>query len=299
MRARSKEIANGGAAGLLGIASVAAALGCSAQVEPGYRGEASATIHGSVLTGDGPAPSQADAAILWVDKNVPSDGMATARVSVGGEFPAAFTMEIFDPPPPAAPGESGLHFGVVAAVSPGSGDRIMSDEVLGVALEVGVVYFPESSEDPTTKVGNLAPILGVPATKGYHLYKIVLSEAMEREWTVCMNQGICMGSGDTPSALPTGLSLVYYNQNLESFERCLRYIPDAETCLMYSSPRNDAEAAENARCQELAEEKRTRVQGIGCGSNWGYAPNPEGFNLPVDIKLGASIWDSLDPHYRG
>lgn len=152
--------------------------GCDAQVEPQYRGEPLATIHGSVVTQGTPAPSSMDVVIAWTHRPAPvTPGTSLpppvgspatpptfvgTKVSVTGSFPANFTLNLYDPPPAdqqmrlgydyrsanvpgdtdGGPSLSGMWIGYIAAVSTGASDGPLNlSDVLGVDTEHMVIYF--------------------------------------------------------------------------------------------------------------------------------------------------------------
>ena len=58
-------------------------MACSAQVEPDYRGEPLATVRGALVTGEQAAPSEVDAALVWVTGNETDDGWPVPRLPSG------------------------------------------------------------------------------------------------------------------------------------------------------------------------------------------------------------------------
>jgi hypothetical protein len=172
---------------------------CSAQVEPDYLGEPLAVVRGAVVTGDEAPPSEVDAALIWASE--PDEGgWPIARVRVRGEFPAQFTIEVLDPPPPPDPPPDGLEaeepdptaVGLLAAIAPNSGDRISYDEILGVWLGGGVVYFwRDANGTENDWVLYESEKRRVPATKGYHLFRQTISEQTEAEYFRCTYFDLC------------------------------------------------------------------------------------------------------------
>ncbi len=91
------------------VAALAAALalsapgaGCDAQADRSYLGEPLVTLRGQVA-GDPPLPPL-EAAMLWQRGPPPStnDQELATRAPVEAGFPAAFTIRLYQPPPPAA-----------------------------------------------------------------------------------------------------------------------------------------------------------------------------------------------------
>ncbi|NUP09696.1 MAG: hypothetical protein HOW73_26930 [Polyangiaceae bacterium] len=98
----TRLIANAPAALALSLVCMAAA--CDPQTGDAYKGEPLATLEGKIQVADDATPPDeaAVAAIVW-HTFYENDGEATSEaVDVGGTFPADFTLQLFEPPPPEA-----------------------------------------------------------------------------------------------------------------------------------------------------------------------------------------------------
>lgn len=78
---------------LLGLGATA----CGVQHDDAYPGEALATINGRV-TNELPTPPAAEVTLLWFYDSTAGDGWAAETAEVEGEFPAAFTLDLYTPP---------------------------------------------------------------------------------------------------------------------------------------------------------------------------------------------------------
>jgi hypothetical protein len=155
-------------------------------VDTSYRGEALATIEGSVQTGTAPITTTSiDAAITWAHATFSPDQQLIQSVDwvdeatpVSGTFPANFTLSIYQPPPSsvliACPGSSAhLAVGFVVAVdatAPVSNANLDS-AIVGVAKNNVVLYL-----DTNEPVGwSCAPDFGFTFApqKGFHLLEEV------------------------------------------------------------------------------------------------------------------------------
>ena len=298
-------------------------MACSAQVEPDYRGEPLAILRGALVTGEQAAPSEVDAALVWVTAEGQEDGWPIARVRVRGEFPAQFTIDVFDPPPAStvlvdqgdalgsAPDPTAI--GVLAAVAPNSGERISYDEILGVWLDGGVEYFQrDANGEAIDFVQSEAERRKIPATQGYHLFRQTSDAQLEREAFRCQYRDLCrhdVYTGDAGAGVPARPGWTRYGSDLQrlndaDYAKCQQYLDQPETCTTYWPEARTAEQqAENARClalqQEAFEQQQAVAQRDECwDAPWQYVENPEGFTFPVSIQLGATWLDWLNPRYR-
>jgi hypothetical protein len=306
---------------LNGALMMAGLLGCSAQVEPDYRGEPLATVRGALVTGDQAAPSEVDAALVWVSGAADEDGWPIARVRVRGEFPAQFTIEVFDPPPsstvPVQQGDTLVQMpdptaiGVLAAIAPNSGDRISYDEILGVWLDGGVEYFQrDASGEPIDFVQSEAERRKIPATQGYHLFRQTSDAQIEGAAFRCQYRDLCthdVSTGAPAAGLPDRPGWTRYDTDLQllhdaDFAKCQQYLEQPATCTIYHPEAlTPEEQAEDARCRALQQasyERYAEAENDGCSLPWQAIENPDGFDSPVSIQLGTTWIDWLNPRYH-
>lgn len=83
--------------------AAAAFAGCDPQADDEYRGEPLATLEGSIQVAEDTSPGDdLVAATLWHVWDEEDSTSVNDHVEVGGEFPAAFHLELFAPPPERA-----------------------------------------------------------------------------------------------------------------------------------------------------------------------------------------------------
>ena len=167
---------------LLSSLSLAIVAGCSSQASTDYQGEPLATISGAVQTDSAPAPtSPIDAAVVWAQVQFSANQQIVQSVQwvgestpVAGQFPAQFTLSIFQPPPdgvmiPCASSSAHVAFGFVVAVNAGANLAMGNalQDVVGEAYDYMLLYL-----DADQPAGwSCEPGLGFTfaPTKGYHL----------------------------------------------------------------------------------------------------------------------------------
>jgi len=306
----------------LGLALLLAGpLACSAQAEPDYRGEPLAVVRGAIVTGEHAAPSDVEAAVVWISEPE-QDGWPVARVHVSGEFPAQFTVEVFDPPPePAELSETlgtgdvrnPIAIGMLAAIAPNSGARVSYDEILGVWLDGGVQYFwRDANGQANDWVRDEAERRKLPPTKGYHLFRQTSDEHTEAEsfrcqnWDLCQHDVLTFAPGESSPDTSGSTRAAADRQALydADYDKCLKYLDHPATCTNYSpEPRTPEEQAETGRCSDLRVQTQERALAAtdnrwDCPEPWPSTENPEGFDYPVSIRLGSTWVDWLNPRFR-
>jgi hypothetical protein len=281
--------------------------GCSAQADPNYQGESLATVRGTVITTDAPPSGDIDAALLWLPEAPMVDpSLKLASALVRGSFPAAFTLDVLAPPPPGSiPESSGARYGVIAAIKHQSGSSVPPSAIVGVVVDAGVVYFPEDSKSPGDYTAQEAARVNVPPTRGYHLFRILVTEETEGASVRCEYDGVCdrdvITGGDgfreyTPEELAAAQAM-----EDQRFALCTKYLPDAPRCdITYDNGRHPEVHPEEAACFALTEaraDRKSRLTGPDslCPTAWTYPANPEEFEHPVTIALGATLEDVLHP----
>jgi hypothetical protein len=284
-----------------------AQFGCSAQAEPDYPGEPLALVTGKVVTTDTPANGDIDAALLWNTFDDPSLKVASAVVH--GSFPANFTMEVLSPPPASHdPNDAGLRFGIIAAIKHQSGSSVPPTDVVGTAVGWLVVYYPRDANlnDPSDIIAINAAFMKVPATRGYHLARVTVTEESEGQNFRCEYDGLCEhviygGCGTVASCTPEELAIGQGYQD-ERFELCTKYLPDAPRCDVTSNDGQEhpEEAACVAQIQARSDRLLQREMSEGdafrpCEPPWIHLSNPDEFAAPVTVTLGTNLFDAMSP----
>ncbi|MET0388465.1 MAG: hypothetical protein ABW321_21015 [Polyangiales bacterium] len=187
--------------GSIALASLLCQLGCDAQVDADYEGDALWTLRGSVISADVDLSASPEPAIMW------TSGSNNARVfspmDVRGEFPSRFSITAFESPPEVAQTSmtplgipASLAVGHVVAVDAsnapfypnvlpygsdtppvlGPGETLVNDAdeswLLGAAPEHLLVFLDGVVPAEYTCLANLEP--------GYNL--LALTERSEAEW---------------------------------------------------------------------------------------------------------------------
>jgi hypothetical protein len=157
-------------------------LGCGTQADTGYRGESLATISGAIRTGAvHDLPPSVDAAIVWAQVEfvenaqlVQSVQWVGASTPVTGQFPAQFTLTVYQPPPasvmipcPSSPAHLAVGFVVAVDGSADIGHGDPRSAVIGEANDDLLLYLDSDQAADWSCV----PDLGFRFTpsKGYHL----------------------------------------------------------------------------------------------------------------------------------
>jgi hypothetical protein len=284
---------------------VGGSIACSSQVEPDYRGEPLAVMNGTVTSLSNTAYGPVEAAVLWpVDRGMEEGPFLEAvRVSVGSSFPTDFRIELLEPPPTDSNDDSWPYVqqGLVAAIRPGSGPLVEDENIVGVALDVGVAYVPQPSaathpdwrDEWQAEIEYRAQALGVPTTPGYHLYRTVVTEETEAEAYQCeAAHNLCVRYVDILVEGEETLS-----QDLR-YEKCLKYNPDAEICTSYWGYTSEEQEEETFACGERLRAQEEAAIGLQCPAWWRHPANTQGFELPVTIVLGTDFSDFLRPHLK-
>jgi hypothetical protein len=308
-------------------------LACSSQVSPDYAGEPLAVLRGALAGDSGlDASLRADGmtvGLVWLVGS--GDGqrapMVAETASTEGEFPFGFRLTVYSPPAPETqsyrcpelpctdPAFDPVYQGFVAALAEGADlEQISDDDILGVSLQNGVLYFERDADpnDPADIVAWTAAYYNVPAVRGYHLYTLQRDEAAYVALRRCEYNGLCvrtLGPGDDRTQ----------SFAEREFEECLALVPDALSCTTYSSgicsagvteytcsgdyfeeqgrePTAD-ELAENERCMALSAERSDTPIPEEClelESPWQHPANPLGFDANISIQLGAGFYEWIN-----
>lgn len=174
------------------LASLALA-GCDSQVDPDYRGEPLATVHGSVAA-ESQAPAAGDAVLVWQNPAGSPDLAIGVSTPVTGSFPASFTMPIYEPPPEAAviyspedTGDDRVAVGIIAMIKHGADLATLQsndDAVLGMCEDHVVVYI----ENEIQAGGLWEKLLNGRPAPGYHLMEVVRKTPAELEAIQACNE---------------------------------------------------------------------------------------------------------------
>jgi len=275
------------------------ATACAAQTDPSYPGDPLAAFHGSVVVGSGANAASLDAAIVFIDRwDIDASGALANRVGVRGSFPAQFRLEVYAPPPPPPDNPTftqgygpQVAIGVVAAIASSSGPAVQVTDIAGVSVDTGVVWFgiDGNSNDPNDIVSTVARQVSIAPTKGYHLFRQVITQERESAFILCQSAGLC----DDLVLGNDGMSRQIQPINDRYFEECRALQPDAPTCTWHQQPSSDAEAQETARCLDL---RMARDQRRGtCPAPQTFPENAQGLDFPITITLGKTVYDWLFP----
>ncbi len=133
---------------LVAAAAAVGLIGCSPLVGPNYKGVPLATYSGEVHANGNASVGPTDAAIVWFQDSG-RDGHArpiiAERIAVEATFPARFTLQIFEPPPPnsfllgAAPGAR-VAGGYIIAIDANAPDVIRRQDIKGMTFTHMVLY---------------------------------------------------------------------------------------------------------------------------------------------------------------
>jgi hypothetical protein len=164
----------------LGVLFVIAA--CDGQAGTDYPGEPLATIHGTIVN-NVTVSSPVEVMLWWIpnDDNI-SPKFVGQRVAVSGEFPAAFTLDLFEPPPAGSYRFSGSAYGLpdfgqaaIVAAPPGFSFDGPPPAVFATS-EVHQVMYLSSAVVAGTPA---AELFGGPIAAGYHVTPFCTDESDE------------------------------------------------------------------------------------------------------------------------
>lgn len=272
-----------------GVCLTILGAGCSAQTDTDYSGEPLATLSGHVVTGEVTTDEKLVAAVVWTTRDGGVVGLMAATAPLQGDFPANFKLDLVQPPPPEAfhlddNGEDeslDVAQGVIAAV-PASrvGGVIKEEDIAGVAMDYGLIYFQEDAEFDGDPSWAAAHTLNVDAAPGYQLFSI--KREMNKEYLECTHAGLCT-KHQPPNA-----------QDDYVFERCVSVLDDPITCTFYTDPSSDEEKAEDEECSKLWQEAHPVDGMTDCGMPWSWPKNEEGLNASITITMGKKLHNWLN-----
>lgn len=160
---------------ILGAVAAAALAACDGQAGPDYPGEPLATIRGTVLANVAVRSGPLDVILFWIPFEDDVDEPVAQRVAVSGEFPAAFKLDLFEPPPPEGyifPGDPEIGFpGFAQAIIIAVPQGLQQDEepVPGTVFGMSDLYQVLYLDGDIAEGSPLEPWWGGPFTKGYHV----------------------------------------------------------------------------------------------------------------------------------
>ncbi len=153
-------------AGLLGA--------CGAQSDEDYLGQSQLRLAGTVVNTLAVAPA-AEVTILWTYDTGTGDFSVGQSVSVIGAFPAAFALDLFEPPV-GLPAETFATIGLITAVSPTLAGTVDESDLLGIAEDHVLVYLARDVATlPAAERAQAVEIFGGELTAGFHLMAVTPS----------------------------------------------------------------------------------------------------------------------------
>ena len=183
------------------IALAALAAGCDARTNSDYQGEVLATLQGEVrLEGSSPPPGDEVELFYrnyggWFGDTGTEDFLFVQRVSVTGEYPAAFQIELFEPPPEEAlidfgtdgePDEARVGLGILTSSYECNylSHDIPARCVFGTAPTMALVW----AEDAIQPGSRAAEVVGTTLGAGYHLLQYRQTFPDDDAWQVCLSE---------------------------------------------------------------------------------------------------------------
>jgi hypothetical protein len=154
---------------------------CDPQVDGDHRGDALATLSGTVKNRVNAPVSDAAVSVVWINSAGNPDLYGGESIEVRGAFPAQFELAIYTPPDPALLNDwRGVKVGVafILANEPGldwSGDEAeIGAKLLGGEVDHLLVYVPEDVPEGS----DASYVLRSAPEAGFHIYGVHrLSEA--------------------------------------------------------------------------------------------------------------------------
>ena len=150
------------------LASFALASGCASQAGPEYQGESLLHVEGNIVDQSSTTPASIAVELDWVtNAAAPTPRVWWSEATVQGDFPAAFTLDLFTPPP------SDLVFDALGSTIPIGRAGIyvvqLDDDdqpvaTLGTSPDHEIIYVP--SDVPADSP--IGAFYG-PLTAGYHV----------------------------------------------------------------------------------------------------------------------------------
>jgi hypothetical protein len=171
---------------------------CDSQVDGDHNGTPLAQLEGTVQNTRTAAIGDAEVAIVWVNSSGSPDLSGGDTVDVEGNFPAAFRLSIYEPPPDALINTyPDSRMGVAYIISGVAGTDYSSEDaaeagILGMDPDHLLVYLPEAAAPGTF----VSTVLRGTFAAGFHIFDVGhLTEAEADDRRAC------------EAALPTGYTL--------------------------------------------------------------------------------------------
>jgi hypothetical protein len=267
---------------------------CSSQVTPDYAGEPLALIEGTIVDSPVPTyrldslgsvpsaeslPSDALVAIEWQGERNFWTGVGTVTAGASPRF----TLQFFGAPPAGATviddrGELAEAFGYVTILAPGtslSPNPGSLSNIWGYSRDTAIVYFARDArpfvDGERDIVREDAETFQIPATRGYHMVRMILGDRRERD--LCRWQGRHCGV----PACPNGTNWESVMWSADAL-LCREAFPDAPIC-------NSCTGFLSGE-PPCPDEPRNTCPGAAT-----YEPNPEDRPLAVTVTLGLTNRD--------
>jgi len=171
------------------------AVGCESQADSDYVGEVQATLQGTVeLEPALRAPEGMDVVLAWHRDDDGRDLGVGQRVTLTGQFPAGFKLDLTEPPPPnvllepegKGPGEAGPKYAiaVIMAVTKGRDVSSLDDDALGSPVGGVSDHVVAYLEDDATADSESSHALGGVTSRGFHLLRVIGDDELKDEGTL-------------------------------------------------------------------------------------------------------------------
>jgi hypothetical protein len=230
------------------FASLLALVACSSQADPSYPGQPLATLRGEAIAVDTTSFPPLDVALDWyVSATMGADGGLTmldnggwTNTPVSGQFPSAFTLQVFTPPPesalipclgsdPSHPAAGHYAVGLLTALASGE-QGSGPDDIFGFASEYALIYADSNlsiCKGDLNEYANPAQL-----SRGYHLYRRVVGPCTPT------NSGGCSFFAEVP--LSTAIDLPIRSPASFQHPRFLGISASSQNCLGAVSLPTDA-----------------------------------------------------------
>ena len=171
-------------------------LACDTNVDSSYEGKPLISLSGEVLPAT-PSIGGVEVVLAWQRFATDGDYLAADAVTVDGDFPATFDLDVYVPPADAALNhfdakDGGVALGVILAVPVGTDLDTLDAETLDGGTLIGVVerhvlaYAPADISADSA----LGVFLGGAMTTGFHLMeRTPASPAELAEYEACAEDG--------------------------------------------------------------------------------------------------------------
>jgi hypothetical protein len=171
------------------LAALAWSAGCGSQTDADYTGDAQGVLRGKLTLEDGiKNPGDIEVALLWHNTRGSPDISYGQRVSVKGNFPAGFELELVEPPPTEYLNDYsgngtfdeprlGLAYIVAAPKGFDFASELPDDTIIGASKDYMIAYLDDDAEPGS----HVAFVAGAPLEKGFHLLHSTPSTVTDAE----------------------------------------------------------------------------------------------------------------------